>query len=319
MAGDQRAGRGHAHEHRLVPVADRRRGLLAQRGVRLVADDDRVGVRDVAGVAHEPLVGLDRHRPVGAILAAHERRRDALAVAAVAQLAEELVDEVAPVGEDQRAAGARALDEAERGDRLAGARRVLEPEALGGVGVLRRLGAASSSAAPPASSSQSCGSSGSSSSSSSSSPGIPAEASAAGGARGRDAVGRASRCPTRRAARSACPRARRPGARRARCRRRAWGSSSQSSRSSPSSSDQRWRQATDGTFAPASSSASAASSARRRAVPGASWAAASSPSSTNGSRVNAAARLIASAEGVACVASRATVVGSAIRLGEMTG
>ena len=78
--------------------------------------------------------------PSAAVLAAHERRGDALAVAAVAQLAEELVDEVAAVGEDQRAAGARALDEAERGDRLAGARRVLEPEALGGVGILRRLG-----------------------------------------------------------------------------------------------------------------------------------------------------------------------------------
>ena len=61
-------------------------------------------------------------------------------VAAVAQLAEELVDEVAAVGEDQDAAGARGLDEAQRGDRLAGARRVLEPEALGGVGVLGLLG-----------------------------------------------------------------------------------------------------------------------------------------------------------------------------------
>ena len=91
------------------------------------------------GVAHEPLVGLDRDRPVGAVLAAEQRRRDALAVAAVAQLAEELVDEVAAVGQDQHAAGARGLDEAERGDRLAGAGRVLEPEALGGVGVLGLL------------------------------------------------------------------------------------------------------------------------------------------------------------------------------------
>ena len=61
-------------------------------------------------------------------------------VAAVAQLAVELVDEVAAVGEDQDAAGARGLDEAERGDGLAGAGRVLEPEALGGVRVLGRLG-----------------------------------------------------------------------------------------------------------------------------------------------------------------------------------
>ena len=58
------------------------------------------------------------------------------AVAAVVQLAEELVDEVAPVGEDEDAAGARGLDEAHRGDGLAGAGRVLEPEALVGVGVV---------------------------------------------------------------------------------------------------------------------------------------------------------------------------------------
>ena len=44
------------------------------------------------------------------------------------------------MGQDQHAAGARRLDEAERGDRLAGAGRVLEPEALGGVGVLGLLG-----------------------------------------------------------------------------------------------------------------------------------------------------------------------------------
>ena len=56
--------------------------------------------------------------------------RDPLGVAAVAQLAVELVDEVAAVGEDQDAAGARRLDEAERRDGLAGAGRVLEPEAL---------------------------------------------------------------------------------------------------------------------------------------------------------------------------------------------
>src|SRR5215203_5656333 len=97
VAGDQRAGRRHADEDRLVPVADRGRRLLAERGVRLVADDDRVRVGDVAGVADEPLVGLDGHRAVGAVLPAHERRGDPLAVAAVAQLAEELVDEVPAV------------------------------------------------------------------------------------------------------------------------------------------------------------------------------------------------------------------------------
>ena len=62
VAGDQRAGGGHADEDRALPGADRGAGLLAERGVRLVADDDRVGVRDVAGVADEPLVGLDRDR-----------------------------------------------------------------------------------------------------------------------------------------------------------------------------------------------------------------------------------------------------------------
>ena len=62
VAGDQRAGGGHADEDRPGPLADRGARLLAERGVRLVADDDRVGARDLAGVAHEPLVGLDRDR-----------------------------------------------------------------------------------------------------------------------------------------------------------------------------------------------------------------------------------------------------------------
>ena len=95
----------------------------------------------------------------------------------------------------------------------------------------------------------------------------------------------------RRAARSACPTARRPGGRRAPCRRPACGSSSLSSRSRP---EQQRRTAppgdATGTLSPASSSASAASSATRRGVPGASAVAASSPSKTKGSRVNFAAR-----------------------------
>ncbi len=140
VAGDQRARRGHADEHRPGPGADRGGRLLAQRGVRLVADDDRVGVGDLARVADEPLVGLDGHRAVARVLVAEQRRRDPLGVAAVAQLAVELVDEVAAVGEDQDAAGPRRLDEAERGDGLAGAGGVLEPEALGGVGVVDVLG-----------------------------------------------------------------------------------------------------------------------------------------------------------------------------------
>jgi len=108
--------------------------------VRLVADDDRVGVRDPAGVADEPLVGLDGDRAVRAIdaLVVQQRAADPVAIPAVAQLAVELVDEVPPVGEDQGAAGARGLDEAERGDGLPSAGRVLEPEAAVGAGVLGR-------------------------------------------------------------------------------------------------------------------------------------------------------------------------------------
>ena len=145
VAGDQRARRGHADEDRAGPLADRGARLLAERRVGLVADDDRVGARDLAGVAHEPLVGLDGHRAVGrARVVAEQRRVDAVGVAARAQLVVELVDEVAAVREDQDAAGAGRLDEAHRGDGLAGAGRVLEPEALvrvrvvedGGVDVL---------------------------------------------------------------------------------------------------------------------------------------------------------------------------------------
>ena len=124
----------------LGPVADAGAGLLAERRVGLVADHDRVGVGDAAGVAHEPLVGLDRDRAVGMVGAVEQRRREPLLVAAVGDLADELVDEVAAVGEDQDAAGARGLDEADRGDRLAGAGGVLEPEAAVGAGILGRVG-----------------------------------------------------------------------------------------------------------------------------------------------------------------------------------
>jgi hypothetical protein len=102
----------------------------AQRGVGLVADDDRVGVRDLAHVADEPLVGLDRDRAVAGVRGAEQGGRDPVRVAAVAQLAVELVDEVAAVGEDQDAAGARGVDEAQRRNRLSGAGRMLEPEAI---------------------------------------------------------------------------------------------------------------------------------------------------------------------------------------------
>src|SRR3712207_6961244 len=62
---------------------------------------------------HDALPIFDRHRAVGVVLVAQQGRRDPLGVAAVAQLAVELVDEVAPVREDEHAAGARALDRSE--------------------------------------------------------------------------------------------------------------------------------------------------------------------------------------------------------------
>ena len=56
-------------------------------------------------VADEPLVGLDRDRAVGVVAAVEQRRAQPLLVAAVGDLADELVDQVAAVGEDQHAAG----------------------------------------------------------------------------------------------------------------------------------------------------------------------------------------------------------------------
>jgi hypothetical protein len=70
---------------------------------------------------------------------AEQRRREALRVAAVGDLADELVDEVPAMGEDQDAAGARGLDEPDGRHRLAGAGRVLEPEAAARAGVLGSL------------------------------------------------------------------------------------------------------------------------------------------------------------------------------------
>ena len=184
-----------------------------------------------------------------------------------------------------------------------------------------RAAAPSSPRRRRASSSQSCGSSGSSSSSRSSSPGMPTEASGAAAGSAPRAGCRWTRCR--------CP------------------DSASSAVSVPESASTWWADE-DGAvgevrlllaeqpvepeqqrpaLAPGRPTAPSrpprARPARRRAragaaVPGASWTAASSPSSTNGSRVNAAARLIASSEGVVGVASTATEVGSAIRLGAMT-
>ena len=63
-----------------------------------------------------------------------------VAVAVLGELAAELVDEQAAVGEDQDAFGARRLDEAGGGDRLAGRGRVAEAVAAHRAGVLLRLG-----------------------------------------------------------------------------------------------------------------------------------------------------------------------------------
>src|SRR4029077_12167159 len=122
------------------PGADAGAGFLAQRGVRLVADHDRVGVGDFLVVADEPLVGLDRDRAVRIVAVAEQRWAQPLLVAAIGDLADELVDQVASVGEDQDAAGAGGVDEADRGDGLAGAGRVLEPEAARGTGIVGSLG-----------------------------------------------------------------------------------------------------------------------------------------------------------------------------------
>ena len=174
------------------------------------------------------------------------------------------------MGEDQDAAGARGLDEAERGDRLAGAGRVLEPEAAVGV---RDPRAARRAGRPRRARSSSCQSCGSSSSASlvvrrarrprrrrARRPrrGIAARRQASAGSRRPVAGGRCCRCrrrcrcaAPRPAARSACPDSAStwwaestvPSAR---C-----GSSSESSRSSPSSSENLRRHSIEGWLAPA--------------------------------------------------------------------
>ncbi|KKK53439.1 hypothetical protein LCGC14_3094780, partial [marine sediment metagenome] len=118
----------------------RRAGLLAKCRVGLVADHDRVGIRDAAGVADEPLIGLDRHQPIGIVTRSEQRPRDAIRITAVTQLPEKLIDEVAAVRENQGAARTRCLDEAERSHRLAGPGRMLEPEAPFRARVLRSVG-----------------------------------------------------------------------------------------------------------------------------------------------------------------------------------
>ena len=135
---DQLLGRGHADVERLRVAADRRARLLAERRVGLVADHELVGVaRDRVGVAGEPGVGLDRDRVLARRgLAALDRVHEALAVALGGQVALELGDEQAAVGEDEDAERSCRLDEARCGDRLAGRRRVAEAVAPHRAGIL---------------------------------------------------------------------------------------------------------------------------------------------------------------------------------------
>src|SRR5207247_2880659 len=90
-----------------------------------------------ADVPGEPRIGLDRQRIRGErLFAGFDRRRVAVAVTLGLQVALELRDEQATVRKDQDAEGSCRLDEARRGDRLAGGRRVAEAVATDRAGVL---------------------------------------------------------------------------------------------------------------------------------------------------------------------------------------
>src|SRR5437764_827756 len=118
---DQLLGRGHADVDRLRERADRGGRLLAERGVRLVADHELVRLAaERADVSREPGVRLDRQRVrLERLLARLDRVRVAVAVALRLQVALELRDEQAAVREDEDPERTRSLDEACRGDRLA--------------------------------------------------------------------------------------------------------------------------------------------------------------------------------------------------------
>jgi hypothetical protein len=134
---DQLLGRGHADEQRLVECADRAARLLAQGGVRLVAEDEVVGVAvELRAVAGEPGVRLDRDRIFARrAVAAQDGFDEAVAVPLGRQIAVELGDEQAAVSEDEDAEPACGLDEAGGRDRLPGRRRVPEPVATDCTGV----------------------------------------------------------------------------------------------------------------------------------------------------------------------------------------
>ena len=135
---DQLLRRGHADVDRLREAADGRARLLAERRMGLVADDELVRVaRDRADVAGEPGVGLDRDR-VGAqrLCTALDHGRELVAVSLRREVARELGDEQAAVGQDQHAERPGRLDEPGRRDRLAGGSRMAEAVAAEGAGIL---------------------------------------------------------------------------------------------------------------------------------------------------------------------------------------
>ena len=256
------------------------------------------------GVAHEPLVGLDGDRAVGMVGAVEQRRREPVLVAAVGDLADELVDEVAAVGEDQDAAGSRGLDEADA--RRPSCRRRSRARTRSGGSAPGSSGASATTRprprAPPSPAAPRRGASASSSSATSRrapfavralvggrrpspSPTSAAVATrsvrALGGRRVLELGGERGEGPGERVdlvlgELGAVRQQHRLGPRRAAARARAAASS-------------RRRHSGDGVSAPASSSASAASTARRRAVPGA-RSSIVSPSSRIGSRVNSRTR-----------------------------
>ncbi len=135
---DQLLGRGHPDVERLREGADRGRGLLPERGVRLVADHELVRVTvDRVDVPGEPGVGLDRERRLPrAAAVARDHVGQARAVALGREVARELGDEQAAVREDQDAERAGRLDEARGGDRLARGGRMAEAVAADGAGVV---------------------------------------------------------------------------------------------------------------------------------------------------------------------------------------
>ncbi len=138
LLGDQVLGRRHADVDRLGEAADRRARLFAERRVRLVADDELVGgTRKRVDVAREPGIGLDRQRVLlQRLLALEDGWTQPAAVALRRQVAVELVDQQPPVREDEHAHRPGGLDEAGRGDRLAGGGGVAEAVSAHGADVV---------------------------------------------------------------------------------------------------------------------------------------------------------------------------------------